>query len=157
MCEIWKDIEGYEGIYQVSNFGNVKSLSRLTHFENTHKSGYRLTKERILKSGVGSNGYSSVVLRKDGKSRTFMVHRLVALTFIPNLENLPEINHKDENKQNNHINNLEWCSHIYNGNYGTSKERIRKALTGLKRSDEFRKKDSEIKKRWWRKQKLLNR
>ena len=109
--EIWKDISGYEGLYQVSNFGRV---ARLSH-------GVR----KIRKFGA-SRGYDVVGLCKNGKINGFLVHRLVAQAFIPNPQNLPCINHKDENKHNNTTSNLEWCDYVYNNNYGTFKERISK-------------------------------
>lgn len=98
--EIWKDIEGYESVYQVSNLGRVKSL--------------QFKKEKILKKRVHPNGYELVNL----KNKTFRVHTLVAKTFILNPNNYKEINHKDENKQNNCVDNLEWCTRKYNCNYG---------------------------------------
>ena len=114
--EVWKDIPGYETLYQVSNFGQVKSL-------NYRRSG----KERILKQGLEYQGYYRVCLRKNNKNNWFLVHRLVATAFIPNHDNLPCVNHKDENKDNNHVDNLEWCTYQYNNNYGTLKERQTKA------------------------------
>lgn len=113
MKEIWKDIEGYEGLYQVSNFGNVYSF---------------LTKKK-LKPG-NDKGYLKVNLSKQKKVKQFTMHRLVAKAFIPNPNNYPIINHKDENPSNNHVNNLEWCDYRYNNNYGTMKERISKTLKG---------------------------
>ena len=112
MNEIYKDIKGYEGKYQVSNLGNVKSL----HYGNT-------TKEKLLKPVLHKDGYLFVSL---GHDNTKAIHRLVAETFIPNLNNMPIVNHKDENKQNNSVDNLEWCSYKYNSNYGTNIERIAK-------------------------------
>lgn len=110
--EIWKDIQGYEGLYQVSNLGNVKN-----------KIQPYLKQEKIYKKFSNSNGYLFVGLRKDKKRKFKYIHRLVAEAFIPNPNNLPQINHKDENKQNNCVNNLEWCTNKYNQNYGTIKER----------------------------------
>ena len=107
--EVWKDIEGYEGLYQVSDYGRVKRI------------GYK--KERILKPGRLKNGYLQVILYKNGKQNHFLVHRLVALTFISNPNNLPEVNHKDEDKTNNKFENLEWCDRKYNINYGTHIQR----------------------------------
>lgn len=117
MSEIWKAVPGYEGLYEVSNCGRVRSLDRwvIGGF-----AGKRFMKGRILKVGVASNGYCMVVLTK-GHAKT--VHRLVAKAFIPNPDNLPMINHKDEDKTNNCVDNLEWCSSKYNNNYGTLKER----------------------------------
>lgn len=100
--EIWKNIAGFEG-YQVSNFGRVKSFYG--------------KKERILKAGLRSNGYLNVILCKNGKMKCFLIHRLVANAFIDNPDNLPVINHIDENKQNNQVSNLEWCTYSYNNSY----------------------------------------
>lgn len=120
--EIWKDIEGYEGLYQVSNEGNVKSLKR----EITYKDGRKkLIKERILKKILSDLGYYHVMLCKNGISKRFKIHRLVANAFIPNINNLPIINHKDENPKNNSVENLEWCDQNYNVHYGTMIERGR--------------------------------
>ena len=113
MQEIWKDIEGYENLYQVSNLGRVKSLGN----------GGSNSKERILKQ-LNKNGYFGVCLCKEGKTKCFDIHRLVASEFIPNLDNLPMVNHKDECKANNRVDNLEWCSAKYNNNYGTRIQRI---------------------------------
>ena len=112
MNEEWRDIEGYEGLYQVSNLGRVKSLN------------YNRTKsEKILKTAM-RRGYLGVTLFKDGKPKTFMVHRLVAMMFINNPEKLPVVNHKDEDKLNNNADNLEWCTILYNNCYGTRLERV---------------------------------
>lgn len=110
--EIWKDIEGYEGLYQVSNLGRVKSL-------NYKRTG----KERILKAGKSGYGYLQVNLYKDGNREQPLVHRLVATAFLDNPDNLPEVNHKDEDKTNNCVENLEYCSRLYNMNYGTGSKR----------------------------------
>ena len=110
MEEIWHDIEGYEGLYQVSNKGRVKRLLGPS--------------ERLLKLHDNRDGYLRVNLTKENTLKHISVHRLVAQAFIPNLYNLPEVNHKDENKLNNCVNNLEWIRHIDNLNYGTRNERI---------------------------------
>lgn len=112
MNEIYKDIKGYEGKYQVSNLGNVKSL-------NYNHTG----KERILKT-QNKHGYLSVCLGSSQAQK--QIHRLVAETFIDNPNKLPYVNHKDENKTNNCVDNLEWCDAKYNSNYGTNAERIAK-------------------------------
>ena len=105
MEEIFKDIKGYEGLYQVSNFGNVKSLD------------YRHTgKERLLKQAIDKHSYHRICLWSYGEPKWFSIHRLVAESFIPNPDNLPCVNHKDENKHNNHVDNLEWCTYEYNNN-----------------------------------------
>lgn len=108
--EVWKNIEGYEGLYQVSNFGRVKSL--------------KFGKEKILKPLRIKCGYLQVNLSKNGKGKMCYVHRLVALAFIPNPNCLSEVNHKDENKENNRVDNLEWCNRTYNNNYGTRNKKI---------------------------------
>lgn len=113
--EIWKDIEGYEGKYQVSNYGNVKSLNY-----------YRTGKERLLKPILKPTGYLCVGLCKPLKM--YLIHRLVAKAFIHNPDNLPQVNHKDENQTNNHVDNLEWCTQLYNLNYGTRNKRARESL-----------------------------
>lgn len=114
MTEIWKDIVGYEGLYQVSNLGNVK---RLKGYKGRGK-GY-IVEEHLIKPSINSNGYQNVVLCKNGKTKTFTMHRLVAIAFLYNSDNLPQVNHKDENKLNNCVDNLEWCDSKYNNNYGT--------------------------------------
>lgn len=130
MEEIWKDIKGFEGVYQVSSFGNVKSLSRDVKAHDK-LGGRRRKKESLLKFDVCKNGYLRVVLTKDCDGKHFLVHRLVAEAFLPNPENLPQVNHKDENKTNNIVNNLEWCDAKYNSNYGdrTRKTAIAKYKT----------------------------
>ncbi len=118
--EIWKDIKGYEGLYQISNYGRVKSIPRTKkHSYN----GIAHLKEKILKP-IYINGYQRVSLCKNSKATYMFVHKLVANAFIKNPNNYPEINHIDENKANNIYNNLEWCTHSYNINYGTRNERV---------------------------------
>lgn len=105
MKEKYKDIPNYEGLYQVSNLGNIKSVAR--SYTNSKGKAYNI-KERILKLTI-SNGYYSVTLNNKSKKR-FTIHRLVAQVFISNPENKEEVNHKDGNKLNNCYNNLEWCT-----------------------------------------------
>lgn len=121
--ELWVNIRGYEGLYQVSNFGRVRSLDRVV-YQQKHLHVYRGT---IIKQTSAGGGYLKVVLYKNGVGKQQYVHRLVATAFIPNPKHLPEINHKDENITNNRLSNLEWCTAKYNSNYGTIKERISKA------------------------------
>ena len=114
--EIWRDIDGYEMIYQVSNMGRVKRVKgydSLGHLRN----------EKILSPVINKDGYLKVGLCKEGNVKMFLVHRLVAQVFIPNPEGLPQINHRDEDKTNNRVDNLEWCEHRYNCNFGTRNER----------------------------------
>lgn len=121
MDEIWKDIEGYKGYYQVSNCGRVKSLQR---FKSCGKGGF-IQKERIMKQSLTTTGYKKVELSKDGKRKSMKVHRLVAMAFIDNPDNKPDVNHIDGNPLNNHLVNLEWC---------TESENINHAIrTGLKK------------------------
>lgn len=129
MEEIWKDIKGYEGLYQVSNLGRVKHLEFAR--PNPLTGGVSITKERILKQRLTPFGYHAVLLSKNGKKQWHFVHRLVAEAFIsnPDPDNLPIINHKDENKVNNCVDNLEWCDHLYNSNYGTRNKRLSKTKT----------------------------
>ena len=106
--EIWKSIEGYEGLYEVSNLGNVKSLER--QVLGKLASYTRSVKERILKLKTSKYGYLEVSLHKEGKLSTKRVNRLVAIAFINNVNNYPQVNHIDGNKLNNHIDNLEWVT-----------------------------------------------
>ena len=106
MKEIWKDVIGYEGLYQVSNFGKIKSLRR-NIIMKTQKRGSR-----------ENNKYETVQLcSKNQKAKNFSIHRLVAKAFLPNPNNLKEVNHKDENKMNNNLDNLEWSDQSYNRKY----------------------------------------
>ena len=117
--EIWKPIEGYEGQYEISSYGRVKSLKR--PYENN--GGIQWTKERILSPGKDKDGYLQVNLHCNGKQHQRKIHRLVAQAFLPNPDNLPMVNHKDEDKTNNNVDNLEWCDHRYNMNYGSCIDR----------------------------------
>ena len=121
MNEIWKDIKGYEGLYKVNDKGNVKSL-------NYNKTGV----EKELKQSINTHGYCFVEL----SGRTKLIHRLVADAFIPNPDNMPQVNHKDENKLNNCAENLEWCTATQNANYGTNRARISKTRKCSKRCKE---------------------
>ena len=114
--EEWRDIKEYEGLYQVSNLGRVKSLARKTNNQYGKK-------ERLMTQKLDKDGYKRVGLNKNGKQIYYGVHRLVAQAFISNPNNYPQINHKDEDKSNNKVDNLEWCDGKYNQNYGTINER----------------------------------
>ena len=120
MIELWKDIKDYEGFYQVSNLGRVKSLSRSIYDSR----GYMIyRKGKIKKPSFDKNGYPQIGLCKNGTVITRKIHRLVAEAFIPNPENKPEINHKDEDKLNNCVDNLEWVTEKENVNYGYGAKR----------------------------------
>lgn len=118
--EEWRDIAGYEGLYQVSNMGRVRSLDRYV----PHKTfGTKFCRGHIMATHKTSSGYLAVNLCKGNKYKTFDIHRLVAIAYIPNTDGLPEVNHKDENKLNSNADNLEWCTGSYNNRYGTKIER----------------------------------
>lgn len=120
--EIWKNInlKGYEDFYQVSNLGRVRSVDKVDSLG-------RLIRGKIKSNANNGNGYLVVNLKNNGKQKMVTVHRLVAEAFIENPKNLPCVNHKDENKTNNKVNNLEWCDHKYNNSYGTAHIRSAKA------------------------------
>lgn len=106
--EIWKDIPSFEGLYQASNLGRIRSIK---HYDKMH----RLWEGKILTPQFdGKQNYLHISI----KGKPYQIHRLVAKTFLPNPNNYPEVNHKDENKTNNCVENLEWCTHKYNNNYG---------------------------------------
>ena len=142
MEEIWKDIEGYEGIYQVSNLGNVKSLDRTVKYTKWQYKLCKVVECKHLVKGktmipwLNDTGYLVVDLSSKGKTRSYLVHRLVAQAFIDNPENKPEVNHKDGNRQNPEASNLEWVT--------SSENKIHAYRTGLHVvSDETRSKLSE--------------
>jgi hypothetical protein len=110
VIEIWKDVVGYEGLYEVSNFGRVRSLDHIDNLD-------RLIKGKLLSLTLNQKGYVQVSLSKRGKVKKYEVHRLVALTFLDNPEKLSDVNHKDGSRTNNYVENLEWCSRSYNINY----------------------------------------
>lgn len=118
MTEIWKDIIGYEGLYQVSNTGKVRSIN----YKHTG-----VIKE--LLPGNSGSGYLIVFLCKEGKRKKFLLHRLVVESFIGEIPKGLIVNHKDENKHNNYVENLEICTYKYNLNYGTRNERARKKIS----------------------------
>lgn len=128
MEEVWKPIKGYEGLYEVSNLGNIRSLDKVVMCVRNGKELGVLHKGKVLKPSKRQHGYLGVMLYGRGghKTRgfkTFSIHRLVAEAFIPNPDRLPEVNHIDEDKTNNAVTNLEWMSHVDNTNYGTTQQR----------------------------------
>jgi hypothetical protein len=123
MQEIWKDIPEYKGYYQVSNLGRVKGLKYT--FWATRQ--FRTLPERILKPNKNKSGYYYVVLHKNRKGKTWKVHRLVALAFIPNPDNKPCVDHIDTNTTNNNVENLRWCTHKENINNPLTKQKLIKS------------------------------
>lgn len=128
MEEVWKPVKGYEGLYEVSNTGKVRSRDRMTKVTRNGETYLCPHKGTELKPGKRRHGYLGVMLYSKGGHatrgfKTFSVHRLVAEAFIPNPNGLPEVNHIDEDKTNNRAENLEWVSHIDNTNYGTAQNR----------------------------------
>ena len=144
--EIWKDIPEGEGRYQVSNYGRIRSID---HYASNGK-GERLYKGQLLKPTIGTDKYYHFMLYRNGKGdrKVYLLHRLMAMVFLPNHNNLPEVNHKDENKLNNFIyinpdgsvdperSNLEWCTSKYNANYGT---RNKRSVEGRIKNNTFKK------------------
>ena len=122
--EVWKDVIGYEGFYKVSDRGNVYSVRRIC------TSGRKLG-GHLLKPCYDKDGYLHVSLCKNGVMKTKRIHRLVAEAFTPNQNNYLEINHKDEDKTNNRVENLEWCTRGYNNNHGTRIERVSKKVRAV--------------------------
>lgn len=117
MVEEWRDIKAFEGAYQVSNLGRVKRIAPSRRYVSEH----------IMSPHDIGKGYLCVSLTYQGKKQMLKIHRAVAEAFIPNPNGYPEVNHKDENPSNNCVDNLEWCTHLYNSQYGTRGERIGKA------------------------------
>lgn len=142
--EVWKDIEGYEGLYQVSNWGKVRSLDR----EINHGGGnISKIKGKIKKAYKDKKDYLQIKLNKNGFGKSYLVHRLVGIAFLPNPNNLPQINHKSERKDENFVwinedgtvdfekSNLEWCDNWYNSHFGSHIKRVAKSnLNNPKRS-----------------------
>lgn len=138
--EIWKPIKDYENLYEVSNNGKVRSLIREVVVKNKYGAvSTRMTKPKELKPQKRGE-YYIVWLCKNGKPKQYYIHRLVGETFIANSNNLRDINHKDENKLNNNVNNLEWCTHKYNMNYGN-----RNKIISIKASKPRKKKLDKLK------------
>ena len=129
--EIWKDVVGYENIYEVSNLGRIRTNKNKTTYTERH--GIRHWKQRIIKQKFQQRCRSElfdprVILWKDGKEKTFLVSRLVAIAFISNPNNLPQVNHIDGNPTNNNIKNLEWCDAKYNVDHAFDNELIKTAI-----------------------------
>ena len=147
MEEIWKDIEGYEGLYQVSNLGRVRSLDR----KSRNRNGEILLKGKVLKCYTSSHGYPTATLSKNGIRKKIAVHILVGKAFIPNNENKPEINHIDGNKSNNVVTNLEWVTYsenlIHAWRTGLTKNTEKRKQRALKNLEIIRSKPSKKRKK----------
>ncbi len=142
MNEIWKDIKGYESVYQVNNYGQVRSLDR-------YDSLGRFKPGVILSESDNGNGYKKVQLYKNGSHKIFYIHRLVAEAFIANPDNLPQVNHKDEDKSNNCVDNLEWCTNEYNSNYGNHNLKLSEAHKNKVLSEEHKQNIGKATKERW--------
>lgn len=126
--EEWRDVVGYEGLYKISNKGRIKSLQRTAKSKN---GSIRTVSEKLRKINKNKSGYLMVILNKEGEKKGLKLHRLVAQSFLDNPENLPQVNHRNENKQDNRVENLEWCTQDYNNKYGTRTERTSKKVKCL--------------------------
>ena len=148
MIEEWRPVVGYEGLYEVSNTGQVRSLDRYVIDSLGHRKFY---KGKVLSIVKNKNGYLLINLYCNEKNKKCLVHRLVAEAFVSNPDNLPEVNHKDEDKTNNRVDNLEWCNRKYNVNFGTARIRRKDTLikngywTGLSREEYNKKRYQENK------------
>ena len=142
--EIWKSVPGYEGLYEVSNTGRVRSVDRYVVDSLGNR---RFYKGKVLSPGKDRCGYLFLVLQ----GRRFSIHRLVAQAFIPNPDNLPQVNHRDENPSNDNVDNLEWCTAKYNSNYGTRNDRIR--TTRLRNGTSTGLSREEYSKKWYQEHK----
>lgn len=123
MEEIWKDIPGYEKYYMASTLGRIKSKDRVIKTVLKGKEIKYIKRGRIMTPCLNSSKYLGLPINTDKLKKSENVHRLIAITFLPNPNNLPCVNHKDENKLNNCVDNLEWCTKSYNHSYGTCIER----------------------------------
>lgn len=139
MNEVWRPIPGWEGLYEASSMGQIRSLPRLTRRrEGSNNNAKYLYNGAVLKPYKNRKGYPIVKLYYDGREKTYPVHRLVALAFIPNTNGLPMVNHKNEVKSDNRVDNLEWCDSKYNRNYGSGLFRFWKPVKCILASGEER-------------------
>lgn len=136
-------VVGYEDKYVVDQFGRVYGVDRTTTVFDNGRIYEKPIAGKQMKQSLHTKGYKTVSLTKDGKAKTMFVHRIVAEAFIPNTDNLPMVNHKDEDKTNNFVENLEWCTASYNRTYGNAVEKHAKKIMGRKHTTEHKKKISD--------------
>ena len=136
-------VVGYEDKYVVDQFGRVYGVDRTTTVFDNGRIYEKPIAGKQMKQSLHTKGYKTVSLTKDGKAKTMFVHRIVAEAFIPNTDNLPMVNHKDEDKTNNFVENLEWCTASYNRTYGNAVEKHAKKIRGRKHTTEHKKKISD--------------
>lgn len=144
-----KPVRGYEEQYMVDQFGRVYGVDRITTVLDNERVYEKPISGKQMKQSLHTKGYKTVTLTKDGKTKTVYVHRIVAEAFIENPNNLPMVNHKDEDKTNNFVENLEWCSASYNRTYGKGAEKQAKQLRGKKHTEEHKQKISNSLKRYY--------
>ena len=150
-----KSVKGYEGYYEVDQFGRVFSVDRVISVNDNGRQYNKPLKAKQMKQTVHTKGYKTVSLTKDGKTKTVFVHRIVAEAFIPNPNNLPMVNHKDEDRTNNFVENLEWCTVAYNNTYGNAQKKKAKKLKGVPHTEEHKEKISSSLKRYYKQNPIM--
>lgn len=144
LCDaVRKPVRGYEEHYEVDQFGRVFGVDRTATVLDNGRIYEKTISGKQMKQSLHTKGYKTVTLTKDGKSKTTFVHRIVAEAFIENPDNLPMVNHKDEDKTNNFVENLEWCTASYNRTYGKGVEKQARQLRGKNHTEEHKRKISK--------------
>lgn len=151
-----KAVKGYEGYYEVDQFGRVFGLDRTITVVDGGRTYEKPIVGRQMKQSMHDKGYKTVSLTKDGKTKLVFVHRIVAEAFLDNPDNLSMVNHKDEDKTNNFLENLEWCTAAYNRTYGNAVERHAKKIRGVPHTEEHKRKISEGLKRHYGERRVKN-